>query len=88
MNILHTFSESKFLAEISISSIVIDSLPINPEGFATAIAIKQGVAMPPILVTKKLDGSYVLRDGRHRVIGHKLNGLKTIKAIISIEKKV
>lgn len=73
LKVIYSYSDYKFIAEIPISSLVIDSLPINPEGFATALAIKNGVPMPPIKVTKTLDGRYVVRDGRHRLIGHKLN---------------
>ena len=62
-------------------------LPLNPDGLATAIAMKNGVVMPPIKLERKSNGRYILKDGRHRFLAHKLNGKKTIWANVHERKE-
>jgi len=69
--------------EISIGLIDIDHLPLNETGLATTLALKRGVHMPPIKVAKLTDGRFLIRDGRHRYLAHKLLGRKTIMARMS-----
>ena len=71
--------------EISIGLIDIDHLPLNATGLATTLALKTGIPMPPIKVAKLACGRFLIRDGRHRYLAHKLLGRKTIKARMSVK---
>lgn len=68
------------IREVPLGQIVYDSLPLNPTGFATAMALRMGVSMPPVKLQDLGDGRFRLLDGRHRYLAHKLNGRKTIRA--------
>ena len=73
----------KPIKEIPLGQIIIDRLPLNLEGLSTALAVHNGLSMPPIKVITRFNGKYKIKDGRHRYLAHKLNGKKTIMAIIS-----
>ena len=73
----------KTIKEIPLGQIIIDRLPLNKEGLGTALAVYNGVPMPPIKVVAWWRGRYKIKDGRHRILANKLNGKKTIMAIIS-----
>lgn len=64
--------------ELPINAISVDSYPLNRDGLATALAWSKGVDMPPINVIQNADGSYRIKDGRHRILAAKLNGAKRI----------
>lgn len=77
---------------IDISNIYSErQLPINIETLELAMKIKLGLlnisALPPITVIGKLTGMYQLKDGRHRFLAFKLNGIEKIKARVSKERK-
>ena len=65
-------------------------LPLNPETLELAMKIKLGLlnisALPPISVVQKLTGMYQIKDGRHRFLAFKLNGIEKIKARVSKER--
>lgn len=68
---------------IPIINIIVDSHSISEETYDLALKIDCGEIdidkLTPIKVVMK-DGSYILRDGRHRVTAFKLLGIKKIKA--------
>jgi len=65
-------------------------LPLNQETLELAMKIKLGLlnisALPPISVVQKLTGMYQIKDGRHRFLAFKLNGIEKIKARVSKER--
>lgn len=72
---------------IPVHQIKYDKLPVNSAGLSTVRWLEKGnVNAKPIKVIAHKDGSYRLRDGRHRLLGHKLLGEKLIKAVVSYEK--
>ena len=58
-------------------------LPLNPEGFRFAKLLESGNVFSPIKVDLMRDGTYRLRDGRHRTLAHLLNGRTHILAQVS-----
>lgn len=64
--------------ELPIIAISVDQYPINPDGLATTLAWCNGAEMPPIDVIQNADGSYRIKDGRHRILAAKLNGAERI----------
>ncbi len=76
---------------IHISNIKIDNMPINPKTLDLAMKIYNGEinpdALAPIRVVKLPQGQYLIRDGRHRVVAFKLNGIQKIKAYIIIPRR-
>lgn len=65
---------------IPVTQVVYDRLPLNPTGLATTQALADGVEMPPIHVEVLPNGRYKVRDGRHRLLAHKLLGKTHILA--------
>ncbi len=76
---------------IHISNIKIDNMPINPRTLDLAMKIYNGEINPdglaPIRVVKLPQGQYLVKDGRHRVVAFKLNGIPKIKAYIIVPRK-
>jgi len=64
---------------IPIQNIIVDRHSISPQTLSIAKHMESGGSVPPIKVVC-LNGSYILRDGRHRVTAAKLLGLTTIDA--------
>ena len=60
--------------EIPIKDIMIDRIPLEPKSFEYAKALEKGNIFPAIKVTKKSNGLFEIRDGRHRWLVHKLIG--------------
>lgn len=78
----------RVVKEILIESILIDKLPINLSVLELVDFIRMGGIVPPIHVEISINGGYRIKDGRHRVCAYKLLGRKTIKARVSINKKI
>ena len=70
----------RIIEDVPVSLIDYDRLPLNASGLDTANAIADGVEMPPIHLALKPDGRFYVCDGRHRLLGHKLNGLLKIES--------
>ncbi len=68
---------------INIANIKMDSLPLNPASYACAKAVEAGVEMPPIRVELLPSGQYLIRDGRHRYVAFRLNGIRRVRAYVS-----
>jgi len=77
---------SKQIKYIHICNIKFDNIPLNPQTLDLAIKLHNKeivpISLPPIKVMLLPNGQYLIRDGRHRVIAFKLNGIKKIKAYI------
>ncbi len=68
---------------IYLANIKMDSLPLNPASYACAKAIEAGVEMPPIRVELLPSGQYRIKDGRHRYVAYRLNGIRRVRAYVS-----
>lgn len=60
-----------------------DRWPICPRTLNLIDYIRNGGGVPAIKVVKKSTGGYIIKDGRHRVLAHKMLGIKQIKADFS-----
>ena len=64
---------------------------MNPQSLELAIKIYNKElnpnSLPPIKVRLLPNGQYLIRDGRHRVVAFKLNGIERIKAYIYKQEK-
>jgi len=69
---------------INICNISVDRHSISKQTFDLASKLENNEIfkdeLPPIRVTLNKNGTFILKDGRHRVTAYKLLGLKTIKA--------
>tara|TARA_R110000796_G_scaffold154621_1_gene271313 strand:- start:2317 stop:2559 length:243 start_codon:yes stop_codon:yes gene_type:complete len=69
---------------INTINIIVDNYSISPQTFDLASKIKSGQInieeLPPIKLVSHMDGSYRLKDGRHRITAFKLLGIKEIKS--------
>lgn len=65
---------------IPVAQIVWDRLPLNPSTLDLVRYLDAGGAVPAIKVRALLDGRYEIRDGRHRLLAHKLLGRTHILA--------
>ena len=70
--------------QIPVNLIEFDKLPINPSVLSLVDFLRNGGAIPPIKVVLSGKGSYILRDGRHRLCAFKLLGLEKINAKFSL----
>ena len=71
---------SRIVGFINISLIKMDHHPLNPSVLGLIDHLDSGGSVPPIKVASLKDGTFLIRDGRHRVTASKLLGWKTIKA--------
>jgi len=71
--------------EIYISNIIMDRFAIDTKAFVYAQCLHKGATFPPIKVAKRKDGQFEIRDGRHRIVAHKLTGRRKILAKFSEE---
>lgn len=62
-------------------------LPVNRKTFELALHLEKGGTHPPIHVRCKGNGRYELKEGRHRVLAHKLVGRDEIKSYIGIPEE-
>lgn len=72
------FRNMRVIKDIPISNIVVDRIPLN-RTLGLVKHLEQGGTVPPIKVEYK-DGTYILKDGRHRVAAYKLLGRRFISA--------
>jgi ParB-like chromosome segregation protein Spo0J len=70
---------------IKVSSIKMDRFPMNPSTLSLIDYLRSGGDIPPIKVAKLPKGGFIIRDGRHRVLAHKLLGMDKILATFSNE---
>ena len=76
--------ESKrIVCMIDVGSIKTDRHPMNPSTLSLIDYMRSGGKVPPIKVGKLLGGGFVIRDGRHRLLAHKMLGLTKIEARFS-----
>lgn len=72
------------IEQINIKNIVVDKHSISKETFDLAYKIKTNKLsieyLPPIKLEYIKDGTYKLKDGRHRITAFKLLGIKSIKS--------
>ena len=68
---------------IDISLIKVDRYPMNIKTLNLIDYLRNGGEVPPIKVVKLPKGGYMIKDGRHRLLAHKMLGLSKIKAKFS-----
>lgn len=72
----------RIVKEINITNIIVDSHSISPQSFDLAKKIESGeydtLTMTPIKLENLNNGTFRLRDGRHRITAFKLVGRKKI----------
>ncbi len=73
----------RIIKEIPIHNIKVDRFSISPETLSLVDFIRSGGEVPAIKI-QKLDGRYILKDGRHRITAYKLLGIKTIKCKLKL----
>jgi hypothetical protein len=73
---------------VPVAHIEIDRLPLRPDGLDTTLALMLGVAMPPIHLQLKVEGGWLIKDGRHRLLAHKLLGREEILARWSTRRRL
>lgn len=69
--------------EIAIGNILVDRWAIDEKTLRYAKLLESGVQFPAIKVARKVNGQFVIRDGRHRIVAHKLTGRRKILAKFS-----
>jgi len=79
----------KNIQHIEISKIKMDSYPVSAQTLDIAMKIKSGELnvddLPPILVMF-VNGTYYIKDGRHRILALRMCGIETIKSKIFVPK--
>ncbi len=68
---------------IDISLIKVDRYPMNLKTLNLIDYMRNGGEVPPIKVVKLPKGGYMIKDGRHRILAHRMLGLSKIKAKFS-----
>lgn len=68
---------------VDIGLIRMDRYPMNPSTLSLIDHLREGGEVPAIKIAKHPKGGYIIRDGRHRVLAHKLLGRTKIKAKFS-----
>lgn len=68
---------------ISVGSIKMDRYPMNPSTIRLIDYMREGGIVPAIKVAKLQSGGFIIRDGRHRVLAHKMLGRTEILARFS-----
>lgn len=74
---------SRTISPVDISLIAIDRMPIGPVALLYAIEMHNGSMFPPVKLQRGAHGRFILKDGRHRFVAHKLLGRKMISATYS-----
>ena len=72
---------SRVLAPVYISLIDTDRIPIGPVSLLYAIELQRGSCFPPVKLQRAAHGRFILKDGRHRFVAHKLLGYRMISAV-------
>jgi len=70
------------IKELPICSIMCRNYPHDTKTLEYALLLRCGGQFPPIKVYRRKKGGFVIKDGRHRFLAHKLNGRRKISAII------
>lgn len=70
----------RVIEEIPVHLIKVNRFSITTETLSIVDHIRNGGELPPIRVEHFKDGTYKLKDGRHRITAYKLLGLSKIKA--------
>ncbi len=65
---------------IAIGEIDIDRYPHDSKTLSYAAALQAGFKFPPIKVFPTLHGRFQIKDGRHRLLAHKMCGKQFIQA--------
>jgi len=65
---------------IPISNIIMDRYPFK-RVLDLVVFLSNGGVVPPIKLTLREDGTYKIRDGRHRVMAYKLLGRREIDSV-------
>ena len=68
---------------VNIGLIRMDRYPMNPSTLSLIDYLREGGKVPAIKIAKHPNGGYIIRDGRHRILAHKLLGRTKIKAKFS-----
>lgn len=69
---------------ISINLIIVNKQPVEGEHVEEFIELLEtGKRLPPVTV-RKVEGGYVLVDGRHRLLAHKTLGITHISARVTL----
>ncbi len=68
---------------VNISLIRVDRYPMNRRTLDLIDYLRDGGSVPPIKITKHPLGGFMIKDGRHRLLAHKMLGLAKIKASYS-----
>lgn len=71
-------------AEIPLSLVVMDRLPVGRATFEYAVLMDRGIEFPAIRLARRSDGRFQIRDGRHRYLAAKLIGRNSILARFSL----
>lgn len=71
---------------IPVSQIDMDRYPMNPSTLSLIDYIREGNEVNAIEVSSLSNGRFRIKDGRHRVLAHKMLGLTKIKANYSTLK--
>lgn len=66
--------------EIDVALVDFDKLPLNRSTFELCVFLEGGGDVPPIHVAQDGYGRFKIRDGRHRLLAHKLTGRTKIMA--------
>jgi len=72
--------------DIELKKIKLDSYPVSAQTLDLAMKIKLGTLniedLPPIRLMIDENGTYKIKDGRHRVLAFRMNEIKTIKSTV------
>jgi len=76
----------KKVQNIKIKDIKLDSYPVSAQTLDLAMKIKSGTLdigdLPPIKLMIDENGTYKIKNGRHRVLAFRMNEIETIASIV------
>jgi hypothetical protein len=81
----HGARKMRIIKLIKISQIKVDRWPMTRKTYELAKFIDAGGNVPPIRVQSQ-QSNFLIRDGRHRLLAHKLLGMEYIRATFSPKK--
>lgn len=85
-NLYGTSRHMRVIAKVDIKDIQYDKLPSTESVKDLCRHIRFGGTIPPVKLTVLDNGKFKLKDGRHRILAHKLLGLNQIKAKFYTDK--
>lgn len=77
----------RVIRSIRLCNLIIDRYPLEPRTLALIKHLESGKSVPPIHVRRNEDGAYVILDGRHRFLAHKLLGRTHIKCVVGLPQE-